>query len=290
MIESIIVLTVVQGTIYALLASGMTLVFGIGGMMNFTHTAFLMLASYGLYHFTRQLGWGNLPSIGLSVVGVILLGILLYRFFMHRMRHHHEMILIMTVAFALIAQETMLVIFGNYFLSTIPLVSGVIELLGVRIPAQYLLIIGVTLAIFAALFLILNRTKLGLALGASASDGEVATLVGVDVSKAMTISMGIATLFAAVAGILVASLWTISPHMWMNPLLAILVVMILGGLGDIKGSIVSAFIIALVETATLVLVPNGAHLKTPFVMIVLVIVLLRKPEGLFGVSLEAERL
>jgi branched-chain amino acid transport system permease protein len=273
-----------------MLASGMTLIFGIGGMFNFAHTAYLMLAAYGIYYFTIGLGWGNLPSIGLSVVGVILLSLLIYRFFIDKVRHRAEVVMLVTVAFALIMQEVMLSIFGNYFLSTVPLLPGVTEFLGVRVPNQYLLIIGATSAIFVILWLVLTRTKLGLALGASASDAEVACLVGIDVSKTMAISIGIATFFAAVAGVLVASVWTISPFMWLDPLLAMAVVLILGGLGSIKGSIVSAFIVALVEVVTLLLVPNGAQLKTPFVMILLMIVLMRKPEGLFGRPFESEAL
>jgi len=93
-----------------------------------------------------------------------------------------------------------------------------------------------------------------------------------------------------VAGVLVASLWTISPSMWLDPILMILVVLIMGGLGSLKGSIIAAFIIALVEVLTQLFVPNGVHLSTPFVMIVLIIVLITKPEGLFGITFEAEKL
>lgn len=290
MIGTVIVLTLVQGFVYAMLASGMNLVFGIGGMLNLTHTSYLMLAGYGLYYFTRELGWGNLPSIGLSVVGVILLSVLIYRFFLDKVRHHAETILLITVALALIIQETMLLIFGDHYLSTTHLIPGVVEILGVRVPNQYLLIIGATGALFVILWLVLTKTKLGLALGASASDAEVAGLVGINTSKIMQITIGVATFLAAVAGVLVASLWTISPSMWLDPILMILVVLIMGGLGSLKGSIIAAFIIALVEVLTQLFVPNGVHLSTPFVMIVLVIVLITKPEGLFGIALESEKL
>lgn len=273
-----------------MLASGMNLVFGIGGMLNLTHTSYLMLACYGMYHFARELGWGNLPSISLSIVGVILLSILIYRYFLHKVSQHAETILLITVALALIIQETMLLIFGDSYLTTIRLIPGVVEILGVRIPSQYLLVIGATAALFVILWLVLTKTKLGLALGASASDAEIAGLVGIDISKTMQISIGIATFLAAVAGVLVASLWTISPSMWLDPILMILVVLIMGGLGSLKGSIIAAFIIALVEVLTHLFVPNGVHLSTPFVMIVLIIVLLTKPEGLFGITLEAEKL
>lgn len=290
MIESIIVLTLVRGGVYAVLASGMTLIFGVGGMLNLAYTAFLMLTGYGMYYFTRELGWGNIPSIGLSVGGVVLLSALIYRFFIDKVRQHGELILLMTVAFAMIFQEAMLAIFGSYYRSTTHLVPGVTKLLGVSVPNQYLLILVVTVALFVILWLVLTKTKLGIALGATASDSEVATLVGVNVSKTMQLSIAIATCMAAVAGVLVASVWTISPLMWVDPLSTVLVIIILGGLGSMKGSLIGAFIVALVEVVTQLKVPSGAFLSTPFVMIVLIIVLVVRPGGLFGIVFEEEKL
>lgn len=290
MIESIIVLTLVRGGVYAVLASGMTLIFGVGGMINLAYTAFLMLTGYGMYYFTRELGWGNLASIALSVAGVVLLSVLIYRFFIDKVRQHGELILLMTVAFAMIFQEAILAIFGSYYRSTTYLVPGVTQILGVRVPNQYLLILGVVVALFIILWLVLTKTKLGIALGATASDAEVASLVGINVSKTMQLSMGIATCMAAVAGVLVASVWTISPFMWTDPLTTVLVIIVLGGLGSMKGSLIGAFIVALVEVLTQIYVPAGAHLSTPFAMLVLIIVLVVRPGGLFGLVFEEEKL
>lgn len=290
MIERIIILTVVRGGVYAVLAAGMTFIFGVGGMLNLAYTAFVMLTGYGMYYFTKELGWSNIPSIGVSVVGVVLLSVLIYRFFIDKVRQHAEVILLMTVGFAEIFQETMLAIFGSYYRSTTYLVPGATKILGVSIPNQYLLILGVTVALFVILWLVLTKTKVGIALGATASDAEVATLVGINVSKTMQISMGIATCMAAVAGVVVSSIWTISPFMWTDPLATILVIIVLGGLGSMKGSLIGAFIVALVEVVTQLTLPAGVFLSTPFVMIILVIVLVVRPGGLFGLVFEEEKL
>jgi branched-chain amino acid transport system permease protein len=289
-IERIIILTVVRGGVYAVLAAGMTFIFGVGGMLNLAYTAFVMLTGYGMYYFTKELGWSNIPSIGVSVVGVVLLSVLIYRFFIDKVRQHAEVILLMTVGFAEIFQETMLAIFGSYYRSTTYLVPGATKILGVSIPNQYLLILGVTVALFVILWLVLTKTKVGIALGATASDAEVATLVGINVSKTMQISMGIATCMAAVAGVVVSSIWTISPFMWTDPLATILVIIVLGGLGSMKGSLIGAFIVALVEVVTQLTLPAGVFLSTPFVMIILVIVLVVRPGGLFGLVFEEEKL
>jgi branched-chain amino acid transport system permease protein len=289
-IERIVILTLVRGGVYAVLASGMTFIFGVGGMLNLAYTAFVMLTGYGMYYFTKELGWGNIPSIGVSVVGVVLLSVLIYRFFIDKVRQHGEVILLMTVGFAMIFQEAILVIFGSYYRSTTYLVPGATKILGVSVPNQYLLILGVTVALFVILRLVLTKTKVGIALGATASDAEVATLVGINVARTMQLSMGIAACMAAVAGVLVSSIWTISPFMWVDPLGTILVIIILGGLGSIKGSLIGAFIVALVEVATQLMVPAGVYLSTPFVMIILIIVLVVRPGGLFGLVFEEERL
>jgi branched-chain amino acid transport system permease protein len=288
-IERIIILTLVRGGVYAVLASGMTFIFGVGGMLNLAYTAFVMLTGYGMYYFTKELGWGNIPSIGVSVVGVVLLSVLIYRFFIDKVRQHAEVILLMTVGFAMIFQEAILAIFGSYYRSTTYLVPGATKMLGVSIPNQYLLILGVTVALFVILWLVLTKTKLGIALGATASDAEVANLVGINVSRTMQLSMGIATCMAAVAGVLVSSIWTISPFMWTDPLSTILVIIVLGGLGSMKGSLIGAFIVALVEVVTQLTLPAGVFLSTPFVMIILVIVLVVRPGGLFGLVFEEEK-
>lgn len=288
MIERVIILTLVRGGVYAVLASGMTLIFGVGGMLNLAYTAFVMLTGYGMYYFTKELGWGNIPSISVSVIGVVLLSVLIYRFFIDKVRQHAEVILLMTVGFAMIFQEAILAIFGSYYRSTTYLVPGATKMLGVSVPNQYLLILGVTVALFVILWLVLTKTKLGIALGATASDAEIANLVGINVSRTMQLSMGIATCMAAVAGVLVSSIWTISPFMWTDPLSTILVIIILGGLGSMKGSLIGAFIVALVEVVTQLTLPAGVFLSTPFVMIILVIVLVVRPGGLFGLVLEEE--
>jgi len=289
-IARIIVFTLVTGGVYAILASGFSLIFGVARVSNLAHTAFYMLAAYGMWYFALQLGLGFVPSIILTLVIIPLLGILSYRFLMDRVREHHAALLLLTVALALVIQEGLMIVFGGYFRSVPPLIPGFVMVMGVRVASQNLLSLGIMAVVIVGLWLLLTRTKLGITIRATAQDAEVANLMGIGVSRTLMMTMGIATALAAVAGVVVAPLWSVFPLMWMTPLTMILVIVVLGGLGSIKGSIIGAFIIALVEVLVISFVPQGGFLRTSFALLAMVIVLVVRPGGLFGVVFEEERL
>jgi branched-chain amino acid transport system permease protein len=259
-------------------------------MVNLAHTAFFVLAGYGMYYFMRGLSWGPIPSIIVTIIGVTIAGVLAYRLLINRVRQHQQAVLLITVALAMAIQEVLLAIFGEFYRSSPILVPGVREILGTRVENQYILIFGVAVAILIILSLLLARTKLGTAIRATANDAEVASLMGISVPRTLMITMGIATGLAAVAAVLVGSIWIIYPMIWMQPLTIVLVIVVLGGLGSIKGSFIGAYLIALVEVLAIRFVPSGAFLAMPLMLLVLVVVLVVRPGGLFGIVLEEERL
>lgn len=290
MIERIIISTLVTGGVYALLASGFSLIFGMAHIINLAQTAFYMLAAYGMYIFTRQIGLGVIESIVITIVAVTVIGLLAYQFLINRIRQHIVAVLLITIALAMFFEQLMLRFFGAHYLSTAYLIAGYTEILGVRVLNQHLLTLGIVAVVIVIVWLLLAKTKLGIAIRATAQDAEVANLMGISVPRTLLITMGIATALAAVAGIAVAPLWTIYPYMWTSPLMMVMVIVILGGLGNIKGSFIGAFIIALAEVLVVSLVPAGSFLKMVFAMLVMVIVLVVRPGGLFGVVFEEERL
>ena len=290
MIERIIIMTLVTGGVYALLATGFSLIFGNARVINLAHTGFFMLAAYGLYYFSRVLGLDIIPAIAITVPAITLLGILAYRFLIHPIREHQAAVLLMTIALAMVFQELMLKFFSNKYWLIPSLIPGYTEILGVRVLNQHLLTLGIVAVVIIIVWLILTKTKLGIALRATAQDAEIANLLGISVPRTLMITMGIATALAGIAAVAVAPLWTIHPHMWTPPLVMVMVIVILGGLGSVKGSIIGAFIIALVEVLVVVRMPSGAYLKTVFAIVVMVIVLVVRPGGLFGVVFEEERL
>lgn len=289
MVELAIVQTLVYGSVYALLALGLSLIFGVGRLINMAHTAFFVVAAYITYFFTRQLGWGPAESIAVTVLGTALLGALVYRFLLDRIRQHAQAVLLITVALAMAFQELLYIGFGSFYVSLDPLISGTVLVLGVIVPKQYLLVIAAVAVVLIILWLLLSRTKLGISIRSVANDPEIANVLGINVPRTLLITMAVATGLAAVAAVLVAPIWILYPPMWMHMLTMILVIVVLGGLGSIKGSIIGAFIIALVEQVVLVS-PISPNLVDTFVLLAMVIVLVVRPGGLFGIILEEERL
>jgi branched-chain amino acid transport system permease protein len=287
--QDILVSGLVNGGVYALLAIGFSLIFGVARIVNIAHTAFYMLASYALYGLLVKAEFPLVVAIPLAIVSVVALSLVCYKLVIEPVRQHESAVLIATIALALIFQESLLVSFGGSFLGIPAAVDGFTSVLGVRVSNQRLIILAVVAATLAATWFLLYRTKLGLAIRASANDQEIANLMGMNVNRVAMLTVGISVALAAIAGVVVAPVFVVDPLMWLSPLVTMLAIVVLGGLGSIKGSLIGAFIIGYVEAITVFVVPSGAYLKGAVALSIMVIVLLIRPEGLFGVVFEEER-
>jgi branched-chain amino acid transport system permease protein len=147
----------------------------------------------------------------------------------------------------------------------------------------------VALLILAGLWALLMKTRLGLAIRSTAEDREVANLMGMNESRVAMITMGISVGLAALTGAVIVPLTTLSPFMWMPPLIMMMAVVVLGGLGSIKGSFVGGYILGFAESLVVFLIPMGAFLKGSVALSIMILVLLIRPEGLFGIAFEEER-
>ena len=289
MLQDILVTGLVYGGVYALLAIGFSLIFGVARIVNIAHTAFYMLAAYCFYTLLTKTGLGFLLSGLISVGAVTLFSVICYRLVIEPVREHEAAVLIATIALALVFQELMLYAFGGHFLGIPSTLEGSVRFLGVSIPYQRLLILVVAGASLALVWFVLYRTRLGLAIRATANDLEVANLMGMNVHRVAMATVAISVALAAVAGVVVAPVFVVDPFMWLAPLVTMLAIVVLGGLGSMKGSLIGALIIGYVEAITVFAVPAGAYLKGAVALLIMVIVLLARPEGLFGVAFEEER-
>lgn len=290
MFQAFLIQSMVTGGVYALLAVGFSLIFGVARMINLAHTAFFMLAAYGMFFVTYQLGLDSISAILISLVATILIALASYKLFIDRIREHEVTVLLITIALAMAFQELMLLAFGAHFRAAPTLIPGYFDLLGVRITFQQILSLGIVLVVLLCVWALLSRTKLGIAIRATAQDAEIANLMGINVSTILLVTMGIASGMAAIAGVVVAPLWVVYPYMWMSPLVMIMAIVVLGGLGSIKGSFIGAFIIGFVETLVVFALPMGSFLKGAIALLVMVIILVVRPEGLYGIVFEEERL
>jgi branched-chain amino acid transport system permease protein len=289
LITDIIISGLIGGSVYALLAIGFSLIFGVARIVNFAHTAFYMLAAYCIYFATQKMGFHPIWGMVAAVVLVTLLGIISYKILINPIREHEGAVLIATIALAMIFQEVMSLIFTGSYLSVPSLVKGYFTILGVKIFFQQLLTFCAALLIMAVLWVLLMRTKLGLAIRSTAQDKEVANLMGINEAQVAMMTMGISVGLAAFTGAVVVPLTILQPHMWMHPLIMMMAVVVLGGLGSLKGSFLGAYILGFAEALVVFLAPMGAFLKGSVALSVMIVVLLIRPEGLFGVSFEEER-
>ena len=289
MLEGIIITGLISSGVYALLAIGFSLIFGAARIINLTHTAFYMLAAYLIFTFTSSFDLNPVLSIVISIVAVTIIGVLVYKFVIERIRAHEATVLIVTIAMAIIIQEVVLLAFGGHFRGVSSLISGYVTILGIKVTYQYLLTFGAVAIILFGTWALLMKTKLGIAIRATAQDRAIANLMGINVARIGMITMAIAVALAAIAGALVAPLFTLTPYMWMHPLVMVLAVVVLGGLGSIKGSFVGALILGFTETLVVFLVPMGSFLKGAVALAIMLVIILIRPEGLFGVSFEEER-
>jgi branched-chain amino acid transport system permease protein len=289
LLQDILVTGLVNGGVYALLAIGFSLIFGVARIVNIAHTAFYMLAAYCFYTLLTKTGLGFVLSGVISVSAVTLFSVVCYRLVIEPVREHEAAVLIATIALALVFQELMLYTFGGHFLGIPSTLEGSMRFLGVSIPYQRLLILVVAAAMLVVVWFLLYRTRLGLAIRATANDLEVANLMGMNVHRVAMATVAISVSLAAVAGVVVAPVFVVDPFMWLAPLVTMLAIVVLGGLGSLKGSLIGALIIGYVEAITVFAVPAGAYLKGAVALLIMVIVLLARPEGLFGVAFEEER-
>lgn len=291
MVVDILVNGLATSGMYALLAVGFALIFSVARILNMAHTAFYMISAFLLFIGTSVFKMGFLPSSVIAVLLSVILGVVCYKLFYERVKEHEQTVMIISVALAMLAQEIFILIFGGTYRGVDPIIKGYYELGGgTRISNQHIFAIVTTGVILIAVWLWLNKTRLGNAIRAVAQDAEIANLMGINDRNICIIVMSVSILLAGISGVVMAPIGMVHPLMWGQPIVVVLAAVILGGMGSIGGSLVGAVILGYVETIVGFLVPGGAFLGPSVALLIMVLVLMIRPEGLFGVFFEEERL
>ncbi|MDY6878904.1 MAG: branched-chain amino acid ABC transporter permease [Desulfatiglans sp.] len=290
MFFDILINGMVAGGMYALLAVGFALIFGVAKIFNMAHTGFYMITSFFMLIGSTVLKWPLAVTILPALVATVLLGLVCFKLFFDRIKEHETAVMIISVALAMLFQELLLLSFGGHYRGVSPLMRGFAHVMGIRVSYQHLIAVGSTMVILAMLWYLLAKTKTGKAIRTVAEDKEVANLVGINVSRVYMTVMAISVAIAGLAGVVVAPIYMVSPLMWVQPLTIVLAAVVLGGLGSIGGCVLGAFILGYTETVVTFLVPGGAFLRGAVSLTIMICVLLIRPEGLFGVVFEEERL
>lgn len=274
---------VVLGAIYALMSVGLSLSWGVFGVMNFAHGEILMVGAFSTSVILGLLGI-NIVFIIPMVLGLtFLIGFLLQTVVIRPLLRSGAPFLIVTIAtfgVSLILQNSVLTMFGARYRQLPTILKGAFVWGDASISFQKLLIIGIVLFAFLVFELFLTRTNTGTAVRAVAQDKEVAELVGVNVQIIFAIVLGLASLMAGLAGILIGSIVWIFPAMGTEPFIKATLVVILGGLGSLRGSFVAAFIIGLIESFTTAIL--GVFWAPTILFVLIIAIIIIRPSGLFG--------
>ncbi|NML14430.1 branched-chain amino acid ABC transporter permease [Azohydromonas caseinilytica] len=274
------------GLLLFLVASGLTLIFGIMGVINLAHGSFYMIGAYMAYALApwvnQYLGGGFFTTLLVGIVLSVLLGYLLeWVFFSYLYEREHLQQVLMTYGLILVFEELRSILVGNDVHGVQPpeWLAGSIPLGEVMTyPVYRIFISAVCIAIAVAMWALITRTRLGMRIRAGASNREMARAMGVNIRLLYRIVFAIGVALAALAGMIAAPVSSVYPNMGAGVLIMCFVVVVIGGIGSIKGALVAALLVGFVDTFGKVLFPALAGLS---VYVLMAVMLLWKPEGLF---------
>ena len=281
----------VIGSIYALMTVGMTLIYGTLRTLNMAHGVMVMGGGYVAWLAFAKAGLDPALGIVLGFVVTFAFGLALHQVAVRPLIGRPGIDLemtgfIATLAVAIVLQNAALLIFGARNKPFPPLVGGDVRLFeGVTVSRHSILMGVVALALLIALNRFLTRSRHGLAIGAVAQELSAARLMGINAGRVYLLTMALASALAGIAGVLLASVYFVSPNSGDLPLLKALIVAIFGGLGSVRGTIVAAFVIGLLESAVSLYL--GVSWSLPLLFAFIMVVLTVRPNGLYGRPQEA---
>ena len=272
----------INGSFYALLSLGLAVIFGLLNIINFTHGAQYMLGAFCAYLLLEKLGIGYWWSLLIAPLVVGATGVVIERTMLARLyKLDHLYGLLLTFGLALIIQG----VFRNeYGSSGLPYripeqLTGGQNLGFMFLPNYRAWVIVASLVICLATWFVIERTKLGSYLRAATENPQLVQAFGINVPRMITLTYGFGVALAALAGVMAAPIYQVSPQMGSNLIIVVFAVVVIGGMGSIMGSIVTGFGLGLIEGLTKVFYPEASN---TVIFIIMAIVLLVRPAGLFG--------
>ena len=271
-------------TLLFLVASGLTLIFGVGDVFNFAHGSFYMIGAYLAFQVISVLQVNFWLGLVLSGLGAGLVGIIAEVFLLRRIygrKHEAGFQILLTFCLILIIDDLVKIIWGTEYktIQRPPGFSGPVQIGDLYIPSYNILIIVIGIIVVVAAWWILNKTRAGKIARAAAVDREMLGAMGINVPMTMTMVFGIATALGGFAGALAAPLRSVTPGAGVEVIIDSLIVVVIGGMGNFWGAWMGALLIGELTAFGIVIVPKWATL---FSYLVMIIVLIFKPEGLFA--------
>ncbi|MBI4186995.1 MAG: branched-chain amino acid ABC transporter permease [Chloroflexi bacterium] len=280
MLSQVILNGIVLGATIALMAIGLTLIFGILRLINFAHGEFYMLGAVVSFYLIGVAGVPNILSLVLAIIAIGLLGWISSRLVFRRFYGNLIGGCLAALALLLIFRNVTWMIFGPSSKTIPTYVSGQVQIFGAAVTAERLLIVGAAVAAILILGWFIKYTRLGKSVRAVQQDGEAALVQGISVKFVSGLSVGIATALAALGGALLAPLSVVSPGMGATPLVFAFIAVIIGGMGSTIGTLLAGFIIGFQQSFTSSFLGPQFSLGVSFGLAMLMLAF--RPRGLMG--------
>src|SRR5215467_2635206 len=274
----------INGSFYALLSLGLAVIFGMLNIINFTHGAQYMLGAFVAIFLLQYLGLGYWWALLIAPLVVGATGIVVERLFLRWLYQlDHLYGLLLTFGLALMIEGTFRNFFGSSGLpySMPPELTGAQNLGFMFLPNYRAWVVAASLTVCLATWFVIERTKLGAYLRAATENPTLVRAFGINVPRMITLTYGFGVALAALAGVMAAPIYNVSPQMGANLIIVVFAVVVIGGMGSILGAIVTGFGLGLIEGLTKVFFPEASN---TVIFVIMAIVLLLRPAGLFGRS------
>ena len=272
------------GVVYALIAVGLTLVFGILDVINFAHGEFYMLGAFLTYSLVIGLGLDYFVALAIALAGAAVAGLLAERLTVRPLQGRHMFTVVLsTLGLSIFLQNGALLLWGpdpreiDLGWGGQPLVAG-----GLVITRLRLTVLATGVALIAALTWFIRRARWGMAMRAVARNRDAAALMGIPVQRVYAFTFAVGTGLAGVAGGLLGAMFTIEPSMGEWAVVKAFCVVIMGGMGNVPGAILGGVILGVAENVGAGFLPGGSSYKDGIGYAILILVLLCRPQGLFG--------
>jgi branched-chain amino acid transport system permease protein len=264
------------------MAFGMVLVFSILGILNWAHGQFYMLGAFVVYYAVTAAGIPFPISILLTGLLIAGLGIMVKKFVIDRVQGVLY-VGVATISLIFFFEGAANMIFGMEDRGLSMVLSGVLDLGSFSVSYQKMAVLVFTLVVMIAMYIVLNRTKVGLAIRAAAQEPTAASLYGISVERLSLIVMGIGCALAAMAGSIMAPIYPINPFMGGIPMIMSLLAIVIGGIGSLTGAIVGGLILGFLNS---VIAYYLSYFSEVVLFLLVIVILLVRPQGLFGAALK----
>lgn len=277
-----LLLGLINGSFYAMLSLGLAVIFGLLHIINFTHGAQYTMGAFAAWMGFKYFGLSYWWALLLAPLTVGIVGILVERLLLHRIRDVNPLYgLLMTFGLALVIQGTFRHLYGASGLRypIPPQLSGGSNFGFMFLPYYRGWVLGISVLVCLATWILIERTKLGSTLRAAQENPSLVEAFGINVPRLVTLTYGAGVALAAFAGVLAAPIYSVQPQMGADLLIVVFAVVVIGGMGSILGAIVTGLGLGLIEGMTKVFYPEASSVV---IFVIMVVVLMIKPEGLFG--------